>query len=402
MSSQPVHPLHVGLISPALPSKGMSNGIVTYVRILRDALRDQGHRVTVADADQIELPDGSIADLPVSRGLSSRIQTLAEGLRGRDTSTAYVRVRLLCALEAMKAAGVQIVEMEETWGWASRLAGRGVPIVIRLHGPHAFAREAAQRNRTDRRREAAELLAFRRVQAASSPSATVLQAMADQAGGSQRTRVIFNPVPIPSDEWSPDRADANQLLFVGRFDSLKGADVVVRAFAKAVERRPSLRLVMVGPDRGLGGRIHFDEFVREIPDEARSKIEFLGEQLPERLAQLRLQSGLAIVGSRYETFPYTAFEAQAVGMPLLMTDTFGPKGIVSDGIDGRVVPVADLDSMADAIVQMVDDPASLKRLGAAGRAMVADKMDPTRIARETAELYRDVLAHREALSTGAA
>ena len=402
MSSQPVHPLHVGLISPALPSKGMSNGIVTYVRILRDALRDQGHRVTVADADQIELPDGSIADLPVSRGLSSRIQTLAEGLRGRDTSTAYVRVRLLCALEAMKAAGVQIVEMEETWGWASRLAGRGVPIVIRLHGPHAFAREAAQRNRTDRRREAAELLAFRRVQAASSPSATVLQAMADQAGGSQRTRVIFNPVPIPSDEWSPDRADANQLLFVGRFDSLKGADVVVRAFAKAVDQRPSLRLVMVGPDRGLGGRIHFDEFVREIPDEARSKIEFLGEQLPERVAQLRLQSGLAIVGSRYETFPYTAFEAQAVGMPLLMTDTFGPKGIVSDGIDGRVVPVADLDSMADAIVQMVDDPASLKRLGAAGRAMVADKMDPTRIARETAELYRDVLAHREALSTGAA
>ena len=401
MSSQPVHPLHVGLISPALPSKGMSNGIVTYVRILRDALRDQGHRVTVADADQIELPDGSIADLPVSRGLSSRIQTLAEGWRGRDTSTAYVRVRLLSAFEAMKAAGVQIVEMEETWGWASRLAGRGVPIVIRLHGPHAFAREAAQRNRTDRRREAAELLAFRRVQAASSPSATVLQAMADQAGGSQRTRVIFNPVPIPSDEWSPDRADANQLLFVGRFDSLKGADVVVRAFAKAVERRPSLRLVMVGPDRGLGGRIHFDEFVREIPDEARSKIEFLGEQLPERVAQLRLQSGLAIVGSRYETFPYTAFEAQAVGMPLLMTDTFGPKGIVSDGIDGRVVPVADLDSMADAIVQMVDDPASLKRLGAAGRAMVADKMDPTRIARETAELYRDVLAHREALSTGA-
>ena len=402
MSDQPVHPFHVGLISPALPSKGMSNGIVTYVRILRDALRDQGHRVTVADADQIELPDGSIADLPVSRGLSSRIQTLAEGWRGREPSTAYVRVRLLCAFEAMKAAGVQIVEMEETWGWASRLAGRGVPIVIRLHGPHAFAREAAQRNRTDRRREAAELLAFRRVQAASSPSATVLQAMADQAGGSQRTRVIFNPVPIPSDEWSPDRADANQLLFVGRFDSLKGADVVVRAFAKAVERRPSLRLVMVGPDRGLGGRVHFDEFVREIPEEAQAKIEFLGEQLPERVAQLRLQSGLAIVGSRYETFPYTAFEAQAVGMPLLMTDTFGPKGIVSDGIDGRVVPVADPDSMADAIVQMVDDPASLKRLGAAGRAMVADKMDPTRIARETAELYRDVLARREAPSNGAA
>lgn len=394
MSRQGTRPLHVGLYAPALPSKGLSNGIVTYVGIMREALRALGHQVTIVDTENIEFSDGTIADLPTSRGLLCRVQMLNEAWRGRDNSTAYVRLRLLCAFDALKAAGAEIFEIEETWGWASRLVGRGIPVVMRLHGPHALAREAVERTRTDSRREAAELLAFGKVQAVTSPSASVLQAIVAQGGKASLARVIHNPVRVPGNQWSLGRADANQILFVGRFDLLKGADIVVRAFADAVEQRPSLKLVMVGPDRGLGGTVHFEEFVQSIPAKARSSIEFLGEQKPERVAQLRLQSALAIVSSRYETFPYTAFEAQALGMPLLMTDTLGPRGIVSDGIDGRLVPVADPASMAQTIIEMIDDPASLTRLGAAGRAMVANNMDPAHIARATARLYTEVL-HRE-------
>ncbi len=369
----------------------MSNGVVTYVRILRDALRSLGHRVTIVDTEQIEHSDGSIANLPTSSGLTSRVQTLAETWRGRDASTAYVRVRLRRAFEALEAADVEIVELEESWGWASRLVGRGFPVVMRLHGPHAFAREGVSRNRTDRLREASELRAFRQVQAVTSPSATVIAKMTEMAGAAQRTKVIYNPVPLPTGQWSAAKAVTNQLLFVGRFDSLKGADVVMRAFAIAVEKRPALRLILVGPDCGLGGTEHFDEFSSRLSLEIRSRIEFLGEQPAKRVAELRLKAALAIVGSRYETFPYTAFEAQAVGMPLLMTDTLGPRGIVTDGVDGRVVPVSDSDAMAKAIVEMVDDPAAMARMGAAGRAMVADRMDPMRVARETAQLYEAVL-----------
>lgn len=381
--------VHVGLFSPALPSRGLSNGIVTYVRIMRDALRSLGHSVTVVDPEQIEFSDGTIADLPKSTGLKCRIQTLAEAWNGRETSTAFVRVRILEAFRALKAAGVQVVEIEESWGWAGRIVGRGLPIVMRLHGPHTLARETASRGWLDRRREASELKAFQSVQAVSSPSASVLQTMVEAGGKAQLTRVIHNPMHLPREQWSLKQSHPDQILFVGRFDLLKGADIVIRAFAKAVEKRPSLRLVMVGPDRGLGGAVRFQEFVLSIPSEAREKIDFLGEQSPQRISQLRLQSALAIVGSRYETFAYTIFEAQALGMPLLMTDTLGPRGMITDGVDGRIVPVADPAAMAEAITQMVDDPASLARMGAAGRNMVGERMDPRRIAQQTVELYGD-------------
>lgn len=389
-------PVHVGLFSPSLPANGLSNGIVTYVRILRDALRSLGHRVSIVDADQIEHADGTIADLASSSGLTCRLQTYAEAWHGRDASTAYVRLRMLSGFHALKAAGAQLVEIEESWGWAARLVGRGMPVVMRLHGPHAFAREATHRGRNDRRREALEARAFEVVQAVSSPSESVLRAMLQSCGDRSLTRVIHNPVPLPSAQWHLDRADPNSMIFVGRFDSLKGADVVIVAFAKAVEQRPSLKLVFVGPDRGLGGKVHFNEFVQGIPAAARERIEFLGEQPPARVAELRPQSVLAIVGSRYETFPYTAFEAQASGMPLLMTDTLGPRGIVTDGVDGRLVPVADADAMARAMIAMIDDPVSLERLGKAGRDLVAHKMDPVHVARETARLYADTLAAFEA------
>ncbi len=109
---------------------------------------------------------------------------------------------------------------------------------------------------------------------------------------------------------------------------------------------------------------------------------------------LRLGSALAIVGSLFETFSYTAFEALALGMPLLMTDTLGPRGILSDGVDCRLVPVNDAEKMAKTIIEMVDDPLSLVCMGAAGRAMVATKMDPMQIGRDTADFYRDVLLVR--------
>ncbi len=389
-SMSDLNPIHIGLFAPALPVKGMSNGIVAYVRIMRDALRALGHKVSIIDADQIERADGTIADLPVYRGLPSRVRTLLEGWQGGDATTAYVRTRLLCGLEALKADGAQIVEIEETWGWAARLVDRGVPVVLRLHGPHVFAREQAEASEVDRQREAAELTAFQRVQAVTAPSSPVLQSMAEQ-GSVQLTRVIRNPVPLPAVQWDAARAEPDQLLFVGRFDLLKGADVVVRAFAKAFEQRPSLKLVMVGPDRGLGGDVHFEAFAQSIAPDARAAIDYVGEKTPEEIMELRLRSTLAIVGSRFETFGYTAFEAQAIGMPLLMTDTLGPRGILRDGENARIVPVDDAEGMARTILDMMADPVSLARMGAAGRNFVATKLDPMGIAEATASLYRDVL-----------
>ncbi|MFL6721572.1 MAG: glycosyltransferase family 4 protein, partial [Sphingomonas sp.] len=212
-------------------------------------------------------------------------------------------------------------------------------------------------------------------------------------------RVIPNPVPVPPDRdaWSLERATADQMLCVGRFDLRKGADIVIRAFAEAVKQRPSLSLVMAGPDSGLvqptGNRVHFAEFVAsQIAPEARSRITFLGPQPSQRIHELRLQSRVAIVGSRFETFSYVAAESMALGMPVLATDIYGPGEFIRDGIDGRIVPVEDVGALARGMVEMSSDQSRLAQMGRAARERVRECFSPERIAKDSVAVYREVLA----------
>ena len=77
-------PLRIGLYAPALPESGVSNGIVTYAGIMRDALRSLGHSVMIVTPEQVERFDGSVVDLPTSRGVVRRIRAFAEGFSPKD------------------------------------------------------------------------------------------------------------------------------------------------------------------------------------------------------------------------------------------------------------------------------------------------------------------------------
>lgn len=396
-------PLTIAFYSPALPDSGVSNGIVTYTRIMRDALRALGHHVLVFTADQIERRDGRIVDLPRPNRLSARIRMLLDSRQ--DGSHPWTRLRILDGFREVRRLGADVVEIEESFGWAGRLAGQGVPIVERLHGPHYLIRDRVgtpKQLRLGDIREAAERASFGRVQAVTSPTQALLDAMIAHYGLKLRiARAIPNPIPVApaGKQWRMDAANPDQILCVGRFDFVKGADVVLRAFSRALDQRPSLSLVMAGPDSGLaqpdGSMLHLDEFmVREISPKARARIRFVGQQSPNELAELRLRSAISLVGSRFEVFSYTAAEAMAVGMPLLATSTFGPNEMLRDWVEGRLVPADDAGAMAEAIVSMVSDPAALSKMGCAAYSRAAGWLSPERIARESAEVYREVLRQR--------
>jgi glycosyltransferase involved in cell wall biosynthesis len=113
---------------------------------------------------------------------------------------------------------------------------------------------------------------------------------------------------------------------------------------------------------------------------------------PREITKLRLRSSLAVVGSRFENFPYGIAEAMAVGMPVLTSATFGGSEMIRDGIDGRVVPIENVDAMADAILVMMNDRDSLGAMGASAYQRAARWLDPDRIAGETVNLYRELLS----------
>jgi glycosyltransferase involved in cell wall biosynthesis len=354
--------MHVGFFSPAPPESGATNGIVTYVRVMRQALRAAGHSVTVVTPNVIERSDGYVDTLPPVGG---KLRALLERRRG---PAAWKRLAVLNAFRAAREAGVEIFEIEESYGWASLL--KGVPIIQRAHGPHVLQKEWI--SDFDPRRAAAELLSFTKVDAVTFTTQSILDELRGLTSW-RLARVIPNPIGLPAQRWESGSADPNQILFVGRIDSLKGADVAIDAFSKALKRRPSLRLIMVGPGQ---------------PIAAPPEVRFLGPLRPDEITHLRLTSALALGTSRRETFSYSLIEAMALGMPVVSTDWAGAHEVIPSDSEGRVVnvsalPTAILDTLGDASI------------GARARDGVKRRLDPHLIAEHTMSVYANALARAE-------
>ena len=76
---------------------------------------------------------------------------------------------------------------------------------------------------------------------------------------------------------------------------------------------------------------------------------------------------LSVFPSLWEGTPLTAFEALAMGKPIVATDADGLLDILRDGHDAAIVPKRDAGALADKIVWAIDHPQERARLGAAAR-----------------------------------
>ncbi|MDO9605970.1 glycosyltransferase family 4 protein [Hydrogenophaga sp.] len=98
-----------------------------------------------------------------------------------------------------------------------------------------------------------------------------------------------------------------------------------------------------------------------------------------------------VLPSYREGLPKGLIEAGACGLPLVTTDVPGCREVVSDGVDGLLVPVKDAPALARAIARLHDDPALCARLGAAARARALAEFDERIVIGRTVDVYRELL-----------
>jgi glycosyltransferase involved in cell wall biosynthesis len=400
--------MHIALLTPAWPLAKFQNGIITYVHWMKRGLESMGHRVSVftcqLDADHSE-PDVHFV-APLRR---PRIQRLARRLASRwraypDASFEFSAAIAGKMLEVHRNDPIDLIEMEESFGWCADVARlTALPVVVKLHGP-AFLSMMPEETTTSFGREkiAREGAALRRSVAITSPCRITLTQTLDEYGLTPTVQAhVVNPLIMEDDTplWRADRCDRDTILFVGRFDTRKGADVAIDAFRIALRSHPRLKLIFVGPDRGVpdqGGKIlHFDEFCAScIPSEYRDRIDYRGAMPNPEIAALRVRAMITVVASRWENPGYTLLEAMFQGCPVVSSDAGGCPECVADGESGLLARSGDPQDFAAKICSLLDDMPRAERLGSAARRYVLERHAAAVVAAESLRIYERVIAQR--------
>jgi glycosyltransferase involved in cell wall biosynthesis len=300
---------------------------------------------------------------------------------------------------------IDIIEMEESFGWCADVARlTRLPVVVKLHGP-AFTTMVKDEPESPIGRERIEREghALSKIESIVAPTEVVLRRTLGRYGLKPKdARRIVNPVVMDERTplWSRIGCDPNCVLFVGRFDLLKGGDVVLRAFASAVKKNKQLRMIFVGPDEGVlgpdGKKLRFTEFCDSaIPAEARARVDFRGRLPIDAIMTLRTQSMLTVVASRFESQGYTLLEAMFQGCPVVSTDAGGCPESVVDGVTGVLAKSEDVECFSRQIVAMVNDKERAEALGRAARQHVIKAHNANAVVEASLENYaRAIAAHR--------
>ncbi|MEL7210919.1 MAG: glycosyltransferase, partial [Actinomycetota bacterium] len=152
---------------------------------------------------------------------------------------------------------------------------------------------------------------------------------------------------------------------------------------------PAARLTMAGPDKGARVEVE-DEVARRGLGE---HVELRGFVGPDEKLALFADHDLFLNTPAVDNRPVCLVEAGASGLVIVSTDAGGIPALVAGGESAMLAPVDDADALADAVVEVLDDPDLARRLSRGGLA-VAGEGRPARVLTRWNDLLDDLLPAR--------
>ena len=221
-------------------------------------------------------------------------------------------------------------------------------------------------------------------------SATTLATLELSDARTTRLNACVIGDPCPADEFVRDRVDHDLVTIglVGRISPWKGQELFLRAFARAFpDGTEQARLV--------GGALFGEEdLVASLEDLSAAlgitdRVTFVGHvrDVPAELAKLDI---LVHASTIPEPFGQVVVEAMAAGVPVVAADAGGPSEVVTDGVDGLLYPMGDVDALAERLGQLASDPTLRAELVAQGHR-TASLYGPERMAAEVQAVYAELL-----------
>ena len=205
----------------------------------------------------------------------------------------------------------------------------------------------------------------------------------------KNSRIILNPlnpkyigVPVP-------KKRNKTVVQSGRLVDFKNQPMLLRAFAKVHAKHPDYDLKIYGGDSFDGTTEILEGLIEEL--QAQDYIHLMGasDSLEKDLAD----AALFAFTSDWEGLPNALMEAMAIGLPIVATDCpcGGPRTIMTDGVDGLLIPIQDEEALVAGINRLIEEPEFAQKLGMEARK-IADRANGQTIFEQWRDYMEEICA----------
>jgi glycosyltransferase involved in cell wall biosynthesis len=161
-----------------------------------------------------------------------------------------------------------------------------------------------------------------------------------------------------------------RLLYVGRISREKDLDLLAKAYRRLRNEGLPIQLFVVGHGP------YSEAFAKSLPEAF-----FTGYLKGTELATAYASADVFVFPSTTDTFGNVILEAQASGLPVVVSDSGGPKELVENHTNGLITKSRDIKDFTRAVRALVTDPALRERMSNSARNSVADRSWPSAFAK---------------------
>jgi glycosyltransferase involved in cell wall biosynthesis len=353
-----------------------AGGAEKSVKLIRDALRERGHEVLVISSDKQLEGKVAFADITIPMIAGGSVRRLL-----RHAWYGVARREIQAAVQHFRPDVVHLHTIGE-FSPAAFWAAGSAPAALSVHGPEEYTLELLpwQLPASDYRNRSFEwsdltlaghlrywyyrllqrplfLLGARRLRVIFAPSKFMAQALESDAGKIP-VRHLYNGIELPAPAPMPDKPC---VLYVGRLESVKGVDVLIRAMEDVATVIPSAQLLVVGDGSERQSLQQLSERLG-LADH----ITFAGWLPPAGVRNsYRAAQVVAIPSVWPENLPTVAIEALATGRPIVGSDIGGIPELIVDGLTGMLVEPRDSGALASCLAEVLSDTALANRMARA-------------------------------------
>jgi glycosyltransferase involved in cell wall biosynthesis len=208
------------------------------------------------------------------------------------------------------------------------------------------------------------------------------------ADGVPHEKIVSIQNGVDADLFSPGSRQLDTtvkiVLGVGRFSEEKGFDILVNAWAKVISKEPNARLILVGEGQDM-------QALKDIAQQhgISRAISFEGNR--DNVLDYLIKANVYVLPSRNEGMSNSLLEAMSMGRACIASDIPANWSVITPEVDGLMFKKNNPDELADRIVELLQNPKLVEKLGANARDTIISRFSIEVIAKKYVQLYSQLV-----------